>query len=173
MEFVFWVIFCVGVGYYAGTKGRNSVVWGLVSFIISPLIAGIILALMKDNKVVDSITEIKMDHQQLRDRVETNEKVTDKKFEQLGLKADSSVMLNNLNENFQLLDSEYKMCPYCKEKIKKNAIRCKHCQSMIDNVVAELCPFCQEDILSIDKTCPHCKSELNRDNRNINKQDSL
>ncbi|MDF2874729.1 MAG: hypothetical protein K0R22_1412 [Sporomusa sp.] len=173
MEFVLWIGFCVGIGYYAQTKGRNSVVWGLIAFIISPLIAGIILALMKDNKIVDSITEIKMDHQQLRDRVETNEKIADKKFEQLGLKTDSSALLNNSNETLHIADSDYKTCPYCKERIKKNAIRCKHCQAMIDDVVPELCPFCQEDILSIDKVCTHCKAELNRDNPKIIKQETV
>lgn len=42
--------FVAAVGYYATTKGRSPIVWGLVAIIISPLIAAIILFFLKNLK---------------------------------------------------------------------------------------------------------------------------
>ena len=52
-------------------------------------------------------------------------------------------------------------CPYCKEEIRIDAIKCKHCSSPI---VAErtphegVCPYCKEDINKEAIKCKHCKS---------------
>ena len=44
MIWIFWIGFCILVGYFADKKGRSGVGWGLLAFIISPLLAGIALA---------------------------------------------------------------------------------------------------------------------------------
>ena len=43
---VFWLLPCVLIGYFADRKGRNMWVWGLAALVLSPLIAGIVLALL-------------------------------------------------------------------------------------------------------------------------------
>lgn len=48
--------FVAAVGYYATTKGRSPIVWGLVAIIISPLIAAIILFFLKNLKEVPQTT---------------------------------------------------------------------------------------------------------------------
>jgi len=54
-------------------------------------------------------------------------------------------------------------CPYCKEEIKAEATRCKHCRS---NVPAEKpahegkCPYCKEAIHPEATKCKHCGSML-------------
>jgi len=52
-------------------------------------------------------------------------------------------------------------CPYCKEDIRADATKCKHCGS---SVMPELpahegiCPYCKEEINPEAIKCKHCKS---------------
>ncbi|MBQ7514852.1 MAG: zinc-ribbon domain-containing protein [Schwartzia sp.] len=48
MTLLFWLLFCAFIGYSAGRKGRSRWAWGLAAFFLSPLIVGIVLALMPD-----------------------------------------------------------------------------------------------------------------------------
>ncbi len=57
-----------------------------------------------------------------------------------------------------------RQCPYCREKIKSEAIKCKHCNSSIAPSVLEhggTCPYCKETIHKDAIKCKHCKSMLN------------
>lgn len=54
----FYLLFMAATAWYAQSRGRSPVAWGLVSFLISPLLALIVLAFMKDLKVVQQITEL-------------------------------------------------------------------------------------------------------------------
>jgi hypothetical protein len=54
-------------------------------------------------------------------------------------------------------------CPYCKEDIKADAIKCKHCWSAVapdKPAHAGICPFCKEDIKPDAIRCKHCKADL-------------
>jgi Flp pilus assembly protein TadB len=84
------------------------------------------------------------------------------------------------------------ICPFCKEKIKNGAIKCKHCQSMLNTSSTEvkavrkkrdsdtdvqrtrtankkegvICPFCKMKIAEGALICEHCGSMLNTDELN-------
>lgn len=48
MEFLFYLVLVAAVGYYAKSKGRSPLGWGLIAIFISPLIASIILFFLKN-----------------------------------------------------------------------------------------------------------------------------
>lgn len=58
---------------------------------------------------------------------------------------------------------ETRTCPFCKEDIKSEAIKCKHCHSAVapDHPDHEgVCPYCKETINPEAIKCKHCQSSL-------------
>ena len=47
-----WLVFAVVVGYVADQRGRSAVGWVVLSLLISPLIAGVFLLLIPQNRAV-------------------------------------------------------------------------------------------------------------------------
>jgi len=41
---IFWVLFAIGVGAYASSRGRDIFVWTVIALFVSPLICVVILA---------------------------------------------------------------------------------------------------------------------------------
>ena len=62
-------------------------------------------------------------------------------------------------------DNEYTTseCPYCKEEILADAIKCKHCGSKLAAAKPShhgVCPYCKEEIHKEATKCKHCLSNL-------------
>jgi hypothetical protein len=60
-------------------------------------------------------------------------------------------------------ESETRQCPFCKEEVKADAIRCKHCQAAIRPLQPDhrgICPFCKETINPEAIRCSHCGASL-------------
>ena len=54
-------------------------------------------------------------------------------------------------------------CPFCKEEVKADAVKCKHCKSAIGSERpshAGVCPLCKESIEPKAVKCKHCQSML-------------
>ncbi|ASP48814.1 double zinc ribbon domain-containing protein [Cognaticolwellia beringensis] len=62
--------------------------------------------------------------------------------------------------------SDDRECPFCKESIKDEAIKCKHCHSSVPSISPKhegVCPFCKEAIKADAIKCKHCHSMLSGD----------
>lgn len=60
-------------------------------------------------------------------------------------------------------ESNVRSCPYCKEEIKPDAVRCKHCRSAVSPekpTHSGICPYCKEAIHPEAIKCKHCGSSL-------------
>lgn len=58
---------------------------------------------------------------------------------------------------------ETRECPYCKEEIRAEAVKCKHCGSRLTPERPShegVCPFCKEEIHPEAIKCKHCRSSL-------------
>ena len=82
MEIV-WLAFCVVVACLANERGRSPVLWGLLSIVISPLLAGVALAMMENKKQSGEVVKAQMETQQLKDRVSVNEMEITEKFDKV------------------------------------------------------------------------------------------
>ena len=62
------------------------------------------------------------------------------------------------------MNIDERLCPLCSEVISLNAVKCKHCQSLLSSgIVAKdekLCPLCAEIIKVTAIKCKHCRSDL-------------
>jgi hypothetical protein len=60
-------------------------------------------------------------------------------------------------------ESATRTCDYCREEVKPEAIKCKHCGSRLAPEKPShggTCPFCKEQIAADALKCKHCKSAL-------------
>jgi len=60
-------------------------------------------------------------------------------------------------------ESDTRECPYCKEEIKSEAVRCKHCRSWLTSERLShkgICPYCKEQVQPEAIKCKHCGSDL-------------
>ena len=58
-----------------------------------------------------------------------------------------------------MADQETRECPFCKEEINAEAIKCKHCRSSVTPKAPShggICPYCKEEIKPDAIKCKHC-----------------
>ncbi len=165
--FFFLLLFSVGIGYFAHTKGRNPIGWAVLSFFISPLIAGIILAIIKDLNTEKKIEQIDSKTDNLKMEMNYNQKFNDYRAEHMSSQIkslDSSFQNNNkLNSAFNNLQLDRKIkCNSCGEMVNFNSKFCHKCgQEMVKE---RICRNCNQKYPIDSNFCPHCgtKAETNQ-----------
>ena len=124
MEAIVWFLCCAGVGYYADRKGRSKWRWGIASALLSPLLVGVVLALMSDRSVERDVAELRMDQRQLRDRVAMDEKVMETRFSRMeGRLGGAAATVGALEELVR--------CPECHAEVHPMDRFCPRCGEML------------------------------------------
>jgi len=118
MEGFIWIVWfglCIWVGVAANNKGRSGIGWAILAFIFSPLIVGVILACMKDLKVDADVNRVRMEQQHLKDRVVSNEKLTDYRLNRVesdvSKLSDSRMggVISNMSQNTKMLSHQVRI----------------------------------------------------------------
>ncbi len=150
MELIIWVLLCAGVAYYADRKGRSPVAWGLGAVIFSPILVGLILALVKDLSGEKKIVELSLEQQQLRDRITVNEITTSRQLQDMDRKVDS------LGGRVDKLDGGAPpVLPDAPEMRRLDTGAEENVPPAAGTEVA-YCPHCGMKVVSGGKFCAHC-----------------
>lgn len=129
--FIFWVAFSIIIGVLANKRGRNGVLWVIISALISPIISGIILFILPNLKKEEE------EDKQRELELEEAKRISVKEF------IASIEKVWQLNNKNILSDSEYISR---KTKIIEN-LKDKRMLESPDDFLAELAPLLENDII--------------------------
>jgi|GEM_PF-5747461 len=162
---VWWFVFCLVVAGFAYKRGRSAVGWFFLSVFISPLIAGIALAMSKDLSVDDKVENVERHTNNLEQEVKFNQKYNDLRSSYMQKEIDSnrnlteSALIPHTNRPSLMNQSNASSvikCPNCGTKLDQNYLFCPHCgQKLIKN-----CTNCGEEVPFNASFCPHCGEKL-------------
>lgn len=134
MSIVLYIIFCALVAYFASKRGRSPILWGLFSLLISPLLASIIIAVLKDLTAEHRIERTSLETDRLKERVAVSEAELHSRIDKVEQRMDRMS-----GSEAPVLDGEWKEalppqpaaeerhCPHCGEKVPKEAVYCPAC----------------------------------------------
>ena len=163
---------CVaGVAYYADSKGRSPIVWGLVAVLTTPLLAVIILAFLKNLKNEQNLQQVLNQQEQINDRISVNEINNNRRFENIendvkqledkqgqGVEAAASLALGSAAEAVQ---QEEKSEPAVDE-VAEPAPQAE-AEAPVASAVASAvskCPYCDGEVPAGSKFCGNCGAKL-------------
>lgn len=161
MEFLVWIGFCVGIGFFANARGRNAFGWGFLSIFVSPLVTGVILAIMKDLKVEDNLGSVHKKIDNTISEVKYNERLNEykhnnieKQLEQIQKQTSNLYLAGNLNQNNNMLSHTTSKCESCGTHVNEGVKFCPQCGNKMKE--KNCCKSCNNEIDENIKFCPHC-----------------
>lgn len=172
MELI-WLGFCCAVAYWANGRGRSPLLWGILAFFFSPILAGVVLAMLSDKKQDEKITQTNAETQQIKDRVAVNELEMNSRISKVEervekIENNSKPVTEIAKKDITLLNDSTKICPVCGERIKIAAIKCRFCGAELEEVKMVECPYCKELIRSDAVKCKYCQSVLKENRKDKN-----
>ncbi|SJZ83490.1 zinc ribbon domain-containing protein [Selenihalanaerobacter shriftii] len=163
--FLFWFIFCGVVAYFANERGRSPILWGLLAFLISPLLAGVALAAMKDLSIEEEIDRLDKTTENIKREIKSNQKYNEqyRKEIQPKLTSGGEHLTNNQtpsNKSQPALGSKKIKCKNCNKYVPKDTKYCGDCGNKIIKQNEKECIHCQQIISKESKFCPKCGQKL-------------
>lgn len=133
MSIVLYIIFCGLVAYFANKRGRSPILWGLFSLLISPLLAAIIIAVLKDLTAEHRIEQTSLETDRLKERVAVSEAELHSRIDKVEQRMDRMS-----GSETPVLDGEWKealppqtagkrQCAHCGETVPQEAVYCPSC----------------------------------------------
>ncbi len=139
-----WIVFAIGVGVFAGGRGRNGAGWGFLALLISPLLAFIIVAVLPD---LASAERDRQERARAESRVERGAQDEAQRIQgaDVALRIEK---LRQLREKGLLTDPEYAAR---KQKVF-NDLQGKHLVETCEDFLSLLLPLIDNGALTADET---------------------
>lgn len=176
---IFYLACVAGIAYYADTKGRSPIVWGLLAVFFSPLIILIILAFMKNLKNEQNLQQVLNQQEQLNDRISVNEINNNRRFDNIekdvkklegkaeqGLETAAPVAIAGAaaeaepakeQEQAEVVEAEV-VEPA--ELPKAEVVEPEAPVAPVVDAEASKCPYCDSKIPAGSKFCGNCGAKL-------------
>jgi RNA polymerase subunit RPABC4/transcription elongation factor Spt4 len=151
------------VAYFANKKGHNAVAWFFIAFVISPLLAGIVLALTKDEKITERINGVERKAENLHTEMGYNQKYNDLRADLISRQLNTQLvsgqpeLLGNRSPQVQQL-SGIVVCANCKGTYSQSVNFCPSCGVL--NPRFTKCPNCGHLSASNSQYCGGCGQKL-------------
>lgn len=166
MSILIYIVFCVLVGYYAGRRGRSSILWFLAALLISPILSAIILAILRDLTIDREIRRNSMETDRMRERVAVSEANLHARMDHMERRMDRmdgggpAVIDSPAPAVLPAGAAQWKYCPQCGAQAALDAIFCPSCGSRMPDIRLIECPYCHHQVRSDAGSCPYCKHDL-------------
>ena len=177
MFVVVWLIICGVVAGYANSRGRSAVGWFFLAALISPIIAGIALALSKDLTTDTKVNNVERRTDNLEQEVKFNQRYNDLRSEYMQKEIDSNrntterilisqtpqfslrgqASISTEEPSFANLKMNAKIqCPKCGRFNKADNDFCSDCGSPLLEDHSDRCRECGAKLEQKYSFCPKC-----------------
>ena len=148
------LLLAYAIGKFAESKGRNFWGWGVASIFFSPIIVGIVLALVKNLKEEAELHKCQMEQEQMRDRVAVNEVQVNQRFDKVERE------LSHMHERVDKLEGA---APKESLETTTNAALTAGEAAAQAEQAANICPSCHSAVRPGAKFCSNCGAPLKKE----------
>ena len=136
MSFIAYIIFAVLVGIWAGRRRRNGIIWTLAALLVSPVLAAIVLAVMKDLSIEQELERSRRENGMLKERVAVSEADMHSRMDHIENRMDH-LEGNEPGKIRQEKTREIegspspRFCKHCGNKVPDDSVFCPKCGSRL------------------------------------------